>query len=219
MNDQYMNLQHLKIISNRLQFQLAAESVQRIPSGPGGGHLCWKIKSGNKMFFVKQLDPMLDVNDKKIIARYELCESTAFRFRQYGIPAVPAIRNGEKTVTAIEDKAYLVYPWVEGYQLDNEISVEHAIKISEILAKIHVINLNLPEIDPKLDVYSNDEIVKRINDAVLCESTISNVLMENQEMILSINDMHHAAISVLKEKMVITHGDIFKHNVIWLNPE
>ena len=138
-----MNIQHLKIISDQLQLKLITESAQQIPSGPGGGHLCWKVKSNKEAFFIKQLDPKLNVNDEKIIARYELCESVASRFSQQGIPAVYAIRNNNKSVIVLDDIAYLIYPWIEGYQL-NEVSTDHAIKISETLAKIHVINLDVP---------------------------------------------------------------------------
>jgi hypothetical protein len=40
-----MNEQHLKIIANQFQLKLTTEPAQKIPSGPGGGHLCWKIKT------------------------------------------------------------------------------------------------------------------------------------------------------------------------------
>lgn len=89
-----MDTHHFKIIPE--QFNLTNEPPQQIEGGPGGGHLCWKVKSENETFFLKQLDPMLDVNDKKIIARYELCESIAFRFSKLGIHAVYAIRNAER---------------------------------------------------------------------------------------------------------------------------
>ena len=151
-----MNMQHLEMIANQFQFKLTTKSAQQIPAGPGGGHLCWKVNAENEIFLIKQLDPMLNVNNEKIINRYELCESVAFRFAQLGIPAIFAITNGNKAVTVIENTAYLVFPWIEGHTLGrNEVAPQHAIKIVETVAKIHIINLNVPEIEPKLDIHTN----------------------------------------------------------------
>ena len=52
-----MNIKHLKMIADQLKLKLIIESAQQIPSGPGGGHLCWKVKSEKNTFFIKQLDP------------------------------------------------------------------------------------------------------------------------------------------------------------------
>ena len=210
-----MNQQHLKMIADQYQFQVSTDMPQSIPSGPGGGHLCWKIKSGIKTFFIKQLDPTLDVNNKKIIDRYELCESIAFRFAQQGIPAVYAIRNNSKSVIVLENSAYLVYPWVDGHTLrGDEISKDYALKIAEVLAKIHRINLDVPEIEPKLDIHTNEEIISAI-DTTFTKKSVYDLLNKNQKMILDMNDRYLSVISILKGKNVITHGDIFPHNVIW----
>ncbi|MDX1901152.1 MAG: aminoglycoside phosphotransferase family protein [Gammaproteobacteria bacterium] len=210
-----MNIQHLKMIADQLRLSLKTELAVRIPAGPGGGHLCWKVKSDKETYFIKQLDPLLDVKNAKNIARYELCESVAFRFAQQGIPAVSAIRNDDKSVIILENNAYLVYPWVEGCTLKrNEISAEHAIKMAEILAQIHLINLNVPEMEAKIDLHTNEKIVESL-ERISDEVPISTTLRNNQSMILDMNDRYHSAVSILKKKTVITHGDIFPHNVIW----
>jgi thiamine kinase-like enzyme len=214
-----MNEQHLKIIADQFQLKLTTEPAQKIPSGPGGGHLCWKVKSNKDIFFIKQLDPTLELNNKKIVARYELCESIAFRFAQHCIPAVYAFRNNNQSVIVLENSAYLVYPWIDGYTLGgSEISTEHALKIAEILAKIHVINLDVPEIEPKLDIHTNEEIISTL-DKAFTQKLASALLKKNQKMILDMNDRYLSAVPILKEKIVVTHGDVFPHNVIWQNTD
>lgn len=212
-----MNIQHLKKIADQFQFKLT-EPPEQVSAGPGGGHLCWKVKSDELTYFIKQLDPSLDANDEKVIHRYELCESVALRFAQQGIHAVCAIRNGEKTVIVIESNAYLVYPWIEGHTL-MEISAKNAVKIAEILARIHVINLDVPELEPKWDIHTNDEIIASIEKAISREKSLSETLRNNQATIISMNDRYLSAIPILKEKTVVTHGDIFPHNVIWQSPD
>lgn len=212
-----MGLRNLKIIASQYQFDLTTEEAQEIPGGPGGGHVCWKIQSDKGMLFIKQLDPGIDVHNKESIARYELCESVAYRLAQQGIPAEYAIKNGDKYVSVLENTAYIVYPWIEGYTLgSNEISDRHSVIIAELLAKMHVINLNVPEIEPKLDVHSNERIIASIEQA--SKLPVYTSLQKHQEMIISMNEKYHSVISVLKDKTVITHGDVFKHNVIWKEP-
>ncbi len=215
-----MNIQHLKIIANQLQFNLTAEPAQQIPGGPGGGHLCWEVKFDKGTFFIKQLDPAIDVNNKKNIARYELCESIAFRFAQLDIPAVHAIKNDDKYVIVLENIAYLVFPWIEGYmQHGSQTSEKHSVKIAEILAKIHSINLKVPEVEVKLDIHTNEKIVASIERAISCGISASTDLIKNQNMILSMNEHYLSVTPILKEKTVITHGDVFPHNVIWQEPD
>jgi len=149
-----MNIQHLKAIADLVGFRITTDTAQQIPSGPGGGHICWKINGVKESFFIKQLDPKINVNDEITLARFELCESVAYRFLQQGIPAVSAIRGNNNSVIVLENTAYLVYPWVEGYSL-KEISANHSVKIAEILAKIHKINLDVPELEPKFDIHTN----------------------------------------------------------------
>lgn len=208
-----MNIQHLKIIADQYQFELTTEPALEIPAGPGGGHLCWKVKSDKGNFFIKQLDPKLNVHDKTIIERYELCESVAFRFSKQNIPAVYAIKYDEKAVTVLENTAYLVYPWIEGYKL-NEISTDHAVKIAETIAKIHIINLDVPELQPKFDIHTHNEIISSLEKA-FTQKAISEILKKNQKMISDMNEHYLSAIPVLKENTVTTHGDVFPHNVIW----
>ena len=177
-----MNEQHFQMLAEQFQFKLTTESVQSIPSGPGGGHLCWKIKSDKETFFIKQLDPMLDIKNKNVIDRYELCESIAFKFSQHGIPAVYALRSNNKYVTVFEDSAYLIYPWIEGYALTgNQIPNENALKVAELVAKIHTLNFDVPEIEPKFDIHTNDEINYILEKAYTQES-VCTLLKSNKKI-------------------------------------
>lgn len=210
-----MNAQHLNIIGDK--FRLKMDAAQQIPSGPGGGHICWKIKSGKQTFFIKQLDPSLDVHDQKIIDRYELCEAVAFRFSQQGINAVCAIRCDSKSVNVLENSAYLVYPYIEGHTV-NEISNDHALKISEVMANIHNINLDVPELEPKWDIHTNEEILSSIDNIASHDKSVSELLRNHQSLIIAMNERYLSVVPILKENTVVTHGDIFPHNVIWQTP-
>jgi Ser/Thr protein kinase RdoA (MazF antagonist) len=132
-------------------------------------------------------------------------------------PAVSALEKSGKHLIIIENTGYLVYPWVEGHTLGrNEISEVHAIKIAEVVAKLHAINMSVPEIEPpRFDIHTNDSIVEAIDRALTFKCSFAKNLKEKQSLILSVNDSYLATIPVLKEHTVVTHGDLDQLNVLW----
>jgi hypothetical protein len=94
----------------------------------------------------------------------EAHETIAYRFAQQGIPAVSAIERSGRRLFIIENTGYLIYPWVEGYTLDqNKVSEYHALKMAEMIANLHTINMNVPEIkSPHVDIHPHDRIADAI---------------------------------------------------------
>ena len=49
----------------------------------------------------------------------------------------------------------------------NEVNVFHVIKIGTLLAKMHLLNLSVPEIEnPQYDIHSNEEIMTLIEKSI-----------------------------------------------------
>lgn len=209
-----MNREDLKFILKIFDFQLQNETIQSIPGGPGGGNLIWKVNTSKGNLAIKQLDSTLEIKNEKIVNRYELCELVASKFAQHGIPAVHAINCSGRYLMIIENTAYLIYPWIEGYLLNN-VSRPHAIKIAELVASIHKINLPCAEIQQKFDKYTNECIMDAVNQYASLKLPFAMDIKENKILILSLNDIYHAAIPVLSEISILTHGDVNQTNVIW----
>lgn len=185
--------------------------------GSRGGSLMWQIKTTKGDYAIKQLAPVIDLKSDRIITKYELTETIAYRFTQHGIPAVSALEKSGKHLMIIENIGYLVYPWVEGHSLGRgEISELHAIKIAEVIAKLHTINMSVPEIEPpRFDIHTNDSIIDAIDRALSFKCSFAKTLKEQQSLLLSVNDSYLAAILLLKEHTVVTHGDLDQLNVLW----
>ena len=79
-----MNTQHLKIIADHFQFKLSKNPAQQIPSGPGGGHICWKVESEEKILFIKQLDPIINLNEQKILLDMNYANQWHFSLHNWG---------------------------------------------------------------------------------------------------------------------------------------
>ncbi len=210
-----MNQHHLKFICTELKLGLPEGTVTSV-YGCRGGSFMWRVNTDKGSYAIKQLAPVIDLKSERIITKYELSETIAYRFAQQGIPAVSAIKKSGKHLHIIENTGYLVYPWAEGYTLArNEISETHALKIAEMIAKLHNINMSgLSEV-PHVDIHSNDGIVEAIDRAVSCKCPFAKMLKENQSFILSMYDSYLAAVPLLLEDTVVTHGDLDQLNVLW----
>ena len=208
-----MNENNLSLLLKKLGLGCIKAFVN-IPGGPGGENILWKVTTEKGEYCVKELPVSTNLNDKKIITRYNLCESIASRFAQHGIPAVYAIKYHEDYINVIENHAYLVFPWIEGY-IQKNFSATHAIKIAEVIANIHKLNLEAPEIQQKFDKYTNDSIMDAVDRSLSLNQPFATQIKENLSMIFSLNDTYQNSIPVLCETYVLTHGDMNKSNILW----
>jgi len=211
-----MNQHHLQFICTEMDIGSPGGSVKRV-FGSRAGSMLWKFNTSKGSYVIKQLAPIIDLTSESILKKYELSEKIAYRFSQKGIKAVCALDKSGKHLIIIENIGYLVYPWVEACNLGiDTISEAHAIKIAEVIANLHVINLNVPEIAPsKFYIHTNSEIAEAIERVFSLKFPFSKALQENQSFILSANDSYQAIIPVLKEDTVVTHGDLDQLNVLW----
>lgn len=211
-----MNQNHLKFICAELDLGVLKGDTTSI-YGCRGGSFMWRVSTDKTIYAVKQLAAVIDLKSEKIIAKYELSETIAYQFSQQGIQAVSAIMKAGKHLIMIDSIGYLVYPWVEGYTLGrDEVSKKHALKVAEIIAKLHRINLNVPDIAaPRVDIHTNEKITKAIERAVSCQCSFATRLKENQQLILSLNDSYQNIIPLLLEDTLVTHGDLDQLNILW----
>jgi len=211
-----MNQKHLQFICAELHLGAPEEEVASV-FGCRGGSFMWRVNTEKGSYAIKQLAPVIDLKNEKMIIKYELSETIAYRFAQQGIQAVSAIKQSGKHLNIIENTGYLVYPWVEGYTLGrNQISEIHALKIADVIAKLHNINMSVSEIEtPHVDIHSDDIIVEAIEKAVLFKCSFANELKEHQHFILSMYDGYLAAVPLLLEDTIVSHGDLDQLNVLW----
>lgn len=211
-----MDRNHLQKICTQFQLGSPDDEVAKI-NGSRGGSFIWRINTSKGSYAIKQLSPELDMQNEKIIAKYELSEAIAYRFARQGVAVVSAIEQSGKHLIIIENTGYLVYPWIDANTLDqNRLSKPHALKIAEILARLHKINMIVPDVGPpRFDIHTKERIVSAIGKAVSLKISVAKILQDNQDIILSINDSYIDAIAPLKEDTVISHGDLDQLNVLW----
>ena len=190
------------------------------PKKVSGGllHKMWRINTDEASYAIKQLSQDIDLTNEAIVKNYNLTEEIAAQFASQGVPAIPAIKQAGKTLTMIESTGFLIYPWVDAKPLHHDtISEPHALKIAKLLAKMHLINLNVPEIaEPEfIDVHSNDYLLDLIQKANGYSCPFSGELTGLQKDIVTINTAFQHTLPLLKKQVVVSHGDLDQKNVLW----
>lgn len=212
-----MNKVHLDLLCQHFNLGFLINPVTRIYGGLR--HIMWKIDTNNGSYVIKQLASDINLTDNNIIANYNLTEKIASCFIKDGIPAICALSRSGKALFIIDTMGYLVYPYVDAKSLlSNEVSIHHILNIANILAKIHHIDLNIPEMaDPKFDVHDDVYIVEVIKQVSEYNFSFTENLNKNCLDILNINQKFLESITLLQQNSVISHGDLDIKNVLWIN--
>jgi Ser/Thr protein kinase RdoA (MazF antagonist) len=190
-----------------------------VPQKVLGGllHIMWRINTDKGSYAVKQLSPDIDLRNETIIKNYNLTEEIASRFLEHEIPAISAIKHAGKYLTLIDGIGFLIYPWVDAQPIHHDTASEfHALQIAKMLAKIHFINLDIPEIaEPEFDVHSNDTLTELIRQANSCKCIFAPALNKLENDITAININYQNTLPLLKKHVIISHGDLDQKNVLW----
>ncbi len=210
-----MNPKHITALCQHFKLGVLHQDPIRVFGGLV--HIMWRLNTEKGSYAVKQLSKDIALSNQQIIKDYESSEEIAFIFSQNGIPAVSAIKKMAKHVFIIDKTGYLVYPWVEAKALEQHlVSGYHALKMAEILAKIHGLNLNNPEItEPKISIYSKEKIIETIEKAQRFNCSFYPDLKKSQENLLVINKAYQQAIQLQHKQAIVCHGDLDQKNVLW----
>ncbi|MFO8671957.1 aminoglycoside phosphotransferase family protein [Legionella pneumophila serogroup 1] len=209
-----MNRDQLETICKKLNIKQARELPKRIYGGLL--HRMWYLESNGSQFAIKQLNNRILMTEE-VKFQYELTEEIAFQFFKRTVPAVHAIKTENNYLIFAEDEAFLAYPWIAAKALDKDtVSEVHAVKIAAILAKIHLINLNVPELDSQeFDIHPNEKISLLIDQSESKNLVFKEQLKDNQLLIIESNELYQKAIPILQSTNVVSHGDLDQKNVLW----
>jgi len=213
-----VNHNQVKIICTHFGFEMPGKKPIRVHGGLL--HKMWRLDTNNTSYAMKQLSKDIDLTNNQIVNNYELSEKIASQFIALGIPAVCAMKSNQYLCMA-DGTGFLVYPWVNSQALHKDtVSEMHALKIAEVLAKIHNINLSVSAVQAhQFHLNTNSEIIALIEKAEKLKCPFSNALKENIDNIILANESYHNALPILQANTVISHGDLDQKNVLWDNQD
>lgn len=177
-------------------------------------HKVWCLETGKGKYAVKELDSKI-MEKADMQSRFDLSESTAQKLFDKGIPALVGLKVEGKFVTKILDTYVIVYEWVDGVTLPTAAaSSEQAFQIGEIIAKIHIENLDVPGLNTDMFSSFSDEYWQTLVVDFLNKFPEAALWLSNSD-ILSWNANAESIIKNLLQHVVVSHGDIDQKNVIW----
>ncbi len=195
--------------------------LQKEPQQIHGGllHKMWKLETANGNFALKVLNPEI-MNKVGILEEYTLSEVIAEQVHMQGINSVFALRSIDNNLVEKIDSDYIIlYPWLEGETLKAEnITIEKAKKIGEILAKLHSIKLDAKNFKKPQAQFVSIEKWSEFQELVSksdfswkenFNSLLPQIINLTPDIIGSINKM--------LQKTVVSHSDLDAKNVIWVH--
>lgn len=180
-------------------------------------HQVWRITTTIGRFAVKILNERI-MQKENICSAYEQSERTARSFANLGVPAVPALLKEGKCVHFVGNRAAMIYVWIEGKANPiGNVDELCARTMGEVLGTIHACNLDASEFRPKNSSVAPDQLQELISEAKLHQQAFSEILDANNENINDWSRKANDAVAILQDNLVLSHGDLDQHNVIWSN--
>lgn len=190
-----------------------------VPSKVLGGliHHMWRIDTDKGVYAIKQLSKHILLTPQ-VREQYEITEKIAKEFKRQGMPAITSIeqKNG-KSLIDVENDTFIAYPWVEAHALcPSKITRDQANIIAGLLARMHQMHLDVPEIlMPVYTIESNDRIQRLNEKSRELNLPFSHALAESLDMLVRINTQYETIIPLLQKNEVMSHGDLDPKNVLW----
>ncbi len=212
----------------RLSSLLNLAQPTRTPTEVSGGllHKIWHVVTGLNEYAIKELN-LLIVLKPGVIERYRQAENIAELAIDKGIPGVKPHRYKGESVLEVEKSYFIVYDWIPGKVLTmDQIKPANANKMGEIVNQLHRLKLSPTLVDERPEkMLSDKEWSQLIKDyyhpafptpfSQRLGSELNNFLPE----ILQLKKHAEQAQFNLKDKIIVSHGDMDPKNVIWKDEE
>jgi thiamine kinase-like enzyme len=176
----------------------------------------WRLETDRGTYAIKQLADT-DLSDAAAADHYNMTEAIAEAFAGRGVAAVFALRREASYLQLLENVGYLVYPWTDARALQlSRISEAHALKVAGVLARMHRADIDVPGLqEPEYDVHPEGKIIELVELAGGFGVQIADTLKDELPSFLAIAEAQEAAVRILEQHVVVSHGDLDQKNVLW----
>lgn len=193
------------------QIFCSKETISQLLQKPfiSGSHDLWQIKTSRGLFALKL------IHNNSLASSYIIQgELIAKAFANSDIAVVTAIAFDNNIIHEIAGKKFLISKWYDGSMLSaGAVASNYAFQIGNLLAKLHVTNLKLPNIlTARWQIF--DSVDSQFLGEMLRHTRLANNLLQRLDGWLK---NYFVAKANLTKAQVISHGDLQRGNVIWDN--
>lgn len=189
-------------------------SIRPIVIEGGLLHKMFKVVTTKGIYGIKILNPTI-MKRHGVINNMINSERISRRFAQH-VPVVAAKEIEDKNLLFLDDYYYMVFDWIEGKSIfPPNITVEHCMKIGDVLGRIHQLNISIQGIEKnteKKELYQWKYYLKK---GIGFNSQWYELYAKEVDSIVDWNKKLMEAFTVLSENLVISHRDLDPKNVLW----
>ncbi|MCL1991201.1 MAG: phosphotransferase [Defluviitaleaceae bacterium] len=194
----------------------------------GLGNRTYSVETTMGKYVIKALNP-LKIKSETDLKKIELTERIAEVVNEQGVTSISAKRIDGKFVNVFQEQYYIVFDFFEGKIMPlKSITAENCFEVGRLLAELHQINVEkLLDRDDKAVIQTHDYGHVKGNriDWDYYFKRISKLSPHWKESFA--NERHHlyeafdlsmiGYLTFIPQDVVIAHGDIFNHNILWKN--
>lgn len=181
-------------------------------------HKLFKVETDKGIYCVKVLNPEV-MSRKESYSNFVESESVSNLAKKNGIPVSGALDIEGNYVTKLDDVYYMVFDYVDGKTLkDDEITIEHCMKIGNVLAHIHSLNYKEIGLEPNGVEYTKlYDWESYINNPNFNKMSYKRVFLKNYKKYDSIHKRANERFNASNKNQTICHRDMDPKNVMWNN--
>lgn len=206
-----MNLEQaglIQLIREILKEEFDLLSIK--PLHGGALHRMWFVKTKNNAYAIKEINEYIS-KKSTFPDSYERAENIAFRFSEVGIPVIAALQFDGQYVQCINERYYLIYPYIEGEVIPPEhIKINQLPIIGELFARMHGVELIQED---KQGVHYD------LFDDAHWEMLIDKLSNKSMEKLAPVmrkwNKQFKESILQLNKNLIMTHRDMHSLNILW----
>jgi thiamine kinase-like enzyme len=188
-----------------------------VPQKIVGGrvHTVWHIQTEKDQYAIKELNT--HILDSHKYSSLEKAEDIAKTFAKKDIPTTYAYKSNGTYIQTAAEKQFLVYPWIEGSILpENMITTNHIKQITSLLSNIHNCNLSFEWLKkPIWHTYQNEHYEKLLQRTLEKKLPYSDQFRKIMPELCTWNKQSQEAIPRLNTSLLASHSDIDSKNVLW----
>lgn len=175
-------------------------------------HRVWRFRTTKNQYVIKILNPAI-INQAENIVRYQVTESIARELAKH-IPVVPGLTLNDDPLFYFENKVCMIFPFLNAKVLPQKaITLQHVEKISEVLAKMHQLNLSqskAPTVELVVANFLNCEQQLEKNEKELAELWLQCEFAVNE-----VKQKCQLYKNILQNNLIVSHRDLDPKNVLW----
>ena len=182
-------------------------------------HVMYKVETTNGCYAIKKLNnKIMDTQDK--IDDYNESERVANFVNNHGIKVSCALKTSNGYISNINDNKYVIYKYLNGKVLDDDITIDHCRKIGNLIARLHQLDYHELGYEEKLFKFTRqisfeELVIDPRMDNMIYKDKLLNRYKDYQEIYNKANESYNNITTYL----TLCHNDIFQPNVLWENSE